>query len=640
MSQRYESAEPVRGASRAPYVIAPLVGLLVTLLSWRYASETPEAGLDSSWQASLAMAAHSSLEWGSQLVFTYGPLGWIRETRDWYTDTGGWAMAYLAVTRVALAASLWLIVRRHLGSVIAAVLLLPILWVVDDETTALGFVGAVTLVVASLDTRRETLLAVALGAFGGFAMLGKINAGVTVLVIGGIAAVLAGGGRAATVRRAAWWAGSAAATFLVLWVITGQSLGAIPDYAHNSLRVISGYSQAMSAEYASSNNYWLAGLVTVAGVYGIWNLLDTRATHERGVLLLIWLAWCAFQFKAAFVRHDDGHAFLFFAAAAPALAALPLRRGCRVAPATIALLLVAPLCFKWSTGVTVSEVISPRTSLEAGKDQISRIWNTSERAAIRDEGRRATIAAKPLAPEMLQAIGRSTVAVQPSESSAVWAYRLRWSPLPVFQDYQAYTQGLDLLNAEKLLSPSAPEKILYRPDEPVDGRFPAWDTPATYRARACRYQPVMAANQWLLFKRGEYRCSAPKLVSTVQAAWGQLVSVPQPSTPESLVFVRIAGAGVAGVERLRTMAYKSYDRSITLEPGTRTTRVIPGTLGGGLPIAAGKNADLPVPYNVAPGAEHLSLARDGDPGTDAELRFDFYETKINGGIRDVREVRP
>lgn len=638
MSQRYESTEPVRGRSRVPYFVSPFIGLLVTLLAWRQVGEAPEPGLDPSWQAALAMAAHSSLDWGTELVFTYGPLGWLRETRDWYTDTGGWGMAYVVATRIVLAGSLWLATRRYLGSLLALLVLLPVVWVVDDETTALGFVGAVTLVTAQLNARTELALTVALGCFSGFALLGKINAGVTVLVVSGLAVALCDRRHASTTKRVITWAGSAAATFVGLWLLTGQPLGALADYAHNGLRIISGYSQAMSAEYGSVNNYWLAGLVAAAGSYGIWRLVDVTSTRQRSALLLMWIAWCALYYKAAFVRHDNGHAFLFFAAAAPAIASLPFRRGCAASPTALVLLLLAPLCFKWSTGAPASTIVAPKAHLQAGKAQVSRLWNAPERESIQEAGRKATISAKPISPAMLSAIGGSTVAVQPAEATAAWAYGLNWDPLPVFQDYQAYTQGLDALNADKLLGKNAPEKILYRPDEPVDGRVPAFDSPATYRARMCRYQPVMVQRDWLLLRRDQYRCGEPRLVSTATVGWGQLVTVPRPSTADSIVFVRIAGAGVMGTERLRSMFFKAFDRQITMEPGTRVHRVVPGTLGSGLPISAGPRADLPEPYNVAPGAQAIQLSRSGAPSSTARLRFDFYEVR-RYGLRGLSPTR-
>ena len=48
---------------------------------------------------------------------------------------------------------------------------------------------------------------------------------------------------------------------------------------------------------------------------------------------------------------------------------------------------------------------------------------------------------------VLDALAGKTVAIEPWEITIAWAYELDWKPLPVFQNYQDYTQKLDRLNA-------------------------------------------------------------------------------------------------------------------------------------------------------------------------------------------------
>ena len=85
-------------------------GLLVTLLSWPVGIGTPAAGLDSSWLAGLYLAAHDGKAFGSEIVFTYGPLGFLSWPQLWF----GWlaVLAYIYVSVVYLA----FVLHAHLGA--------------------------------------------------------------------------------------------------------------------------------------------------------------------------------------------------------------------------------------------------------------------------------------------------------------------------------------------------------------------------------------------------------------------------------------------------------------------------------------------------------------------------------------------
>ena len=65
----------MKWANRVP---APVWGgLIVALLGWRVGFETPGPGVDASWNAGLAMAVEQGLHFGRDVVFTYGPLGFL-----------------------------------------------------------------------------------------------------------------------------------------------------------------------------------------------------------------------------------------------------------------------------------------------------------------------------------------------------------------------------------------------------------------------------------------------------------------------------------------------------------------------------------------------------------------------------------
>ncbi len=107
----------------AIWVIVPLA---IVLASWRALPLEPRPGLDNSWHAGLHMALQGGITFGSHLIFTYGPLGFLSVPTLWYTDTGVIAVVYTVLLRIALAAALFAAARRSYGTGVGAIVAL--LW--------------------------------------------------------------------------------------------------------------------------------------------------------------------------------------------------------------------------------------------------------------------------------------------------------------------------------------------------------------------------------------------------------------------------------------------------------------------------------------------------------------------------------
>src|ERR1700744_1019189 len=118
------------GAYRVPAWVG---GLIVALLGWRVGMNPPGVGLDASWNAGLAMAAHDGLHWGVDVVWTYGPLGFLQTQLVWFTDQTVLTFLYQGLLHVIFCVALvWALGRRLpllLACVVAfvAVTVLPLL---------------------------------------------------------------------------------------------------------------------------------------------------------------------------------------------------------------------------------------------------------------------------------------------------------------------------------------------------------------------------------------------------------------------------------------------------------------------------------------------------------------------------------
>ena len=70
----------------------------------------------------------------------------------------------------------------------------------------------------------------------------------------------------------------------------------------------------------------------------------------------------------------------------------------------------------------------------------------------------------------LAAVAGQTVHIDQWQTVAAFAYpEMRWSPLPVFQSYSAYTTALDEINADRLRRAAAPTRILRERFDDLDG---------------------------------------------------------------------------------------------------------------------------------------------------------------------------
>jgi hypothetical protein len=238
-----------------------------------------------------------------------------------------------------------------------------------------------------------------------------------------------------------------------------------------------------------------------------------------------------------------------------------------------------------------------------------------------------------LDPATLMALRGHSVAIDPWEIGVAWAYRLDWSPLPVFQNYSAYTSRLDRLNAAAVSSPDGPERILREnpalvypefPTRGIDNRFPAWDPPAEARAILCNFVVVHTTVRWQVLGRTADRCGRPHLVLSVDVRPGAAVRVPAPA-PHQVVFARIAGSGIGGLDRLVGLALRAPARHVVID-GARSYRLVPDTAADGLLLRGSGRIGGVGAFAQIPRAKTIAVT-----GVGGSLRLSFFRIRVSGG---------
>ena len=105
-------------------------------------------------------------------------------------------------------------------------------------------------------------------------------------------------------------------------------------------------------------------------------------------------------------------------------------------------------------------------------------------------------------------------------------YHLHLVASPVFQSYSAYTPYLDRLNARQILMTNSASRVIYTYLS-IDGRYPAFDEPATFRALLTCYRSLYPGAAYLIL--GETACTRPHLNALSkprEVAFGRWITVP------------------------------------------------------------------------------------------------------------------
>ena len=623
-----------RLARRSAVLAVPLA-----VMTWPVYTLAPGGGTDGSGPGGLHAAAWLGIPFGDDFVFTYGPLGFLTFARLYYVPLGALALLYVSVMHWALIAALIAVLRRVWG-VVPAVVIAYLAGAAfanttpDDPTstelTAVAFIAVIVALRTPPRGRALDLAVAGAGVLGGFAALVKPNTGVTVIALGAVAALAVAPAR--RLRCAVLYGGALVLSFLVFWLLAGESPGAIPGYVLHASDILSGYGEAGAHEEAGRGWEYLAAALVIAGggATAVWATRGWARAPRAGALL----AFALFAFgwyKGGFVHHD-GHSLHFFtamAAAALAFSVVPRARilGLATAVAALAAFTVAGL---GTNLFAVGDLIRPGISRHDFQDDVQTValHGSAYIARARADLRRSYGFDGPT----LRLVRGHTVHFEPQEASAAWAYpELHWRPLPVFQTPFAFDHRLDLLNADFLASARAPERIL-RSDEGLE----PFEAPTAFFQMYCRYDELRAAPQqpasryaWQTLGRGPSRCGAPRPLGSVATRTGATVAVPRArARGDELVFVRIHGLELSLGDKLRKALDKvRHQRFVTVDDDTPRL-LVSDKATSPLVLAVPARFDWSRPFTASLDARRLRVDVDRAP-PGRPVRFDFFAVPLS-----------
>jgi hypothetical protein len=502
--------------------------VLVWLLSLEPTESKAVLDLDAAWQAVLARNCELGKRAGVDWVFTYGPMGQF--------DVGVHSAPLFWVQRLAFdlglkvplavafglwflrAPSPWTRAGIVLGAAVlrggpdgyafVAIVVLAGLWLQRPLRHDLGWLALVSLLIWVVGLIKFTFF------------------------VHGAAAAAAMCLRRGQIRG---WSHAVAAVCVVLatlgaaWLLAGQRLGDLPIWIDHSWQVAKGYGEAMSVEVAPAVLTVGVGLLLGVLVLRASYWLGTRATRRAWVWEGLLAATVVIAFKASFTRHGGSSAFYYVVACVPFLpvldraqaSAVSARVG-RAARWLRAALTVAILGAVWHRmqvihHVSLLHVHAPLarclTTAAENLRYVSspRAWRSAVEAV--EEHR-----ARAFAPSRTRArVGQGSIDVLTAHQAIAIYGGFHWRPRPVIQSYSAYTPRLLELNRAFFAGPSAPDFVLYEPDN-LDDRFPTQEDGPALLEILHRYRAVGSEWNHVLFQRDDSVQGPPPARPLLQAA--------------------------------------------------------------------------------------------------------------------------
>lgn len=429
-------------------------------------------GLDISWQMTLNHAVVKNWTWGKDIIYTYGPLGFL-------------------ATRIGLGVSRWVYVLFDLF-LIANFFFLFKDFILTAYNKALA---AITILVFTLilspfhggDIGWVLLIfiyywlykAYQAPRFSYFIMLSlliaccffiKLNAGLIGIIF--LAAALV---NSLVFKKIKLLPAVIALAMALAMIAVGAMLlhVSLPGYTRGAIEIIRGYNDVMfftdQTNFGMEKNLNILFLIitSLLAAYGIF-LLKEKKTSQL-YFIAISIVYIYLLRKQSFVRNDIQHLSEFFYYAPLVLLfgnLLHTERVQRVTLGAITMTGVIALLFITETRPLLRAFDARFTQHE---EYFELLKNYNSKPFVYQKDKRH------IPQRILDKIGNQTVDVFPWDSEYIIENNLNYHPRPVFQSFSAYTPYLQEANYEFYRS-KGPKYIIYDYDG-IDSRLPFNDEP-------------------------------------------------------------------------------------------------------------------------------------------------------------------
>lgn len=460
----------------------------------------PAPHLDPSWRMALGYFFKHGTQFGQEVVFTYGPLGFIMGKTYSGLQLGSLIAGQLALALITAGAILWL--GRRLPWLPRLPYLAYFLFIgvgYEDATHILVIAILGFELLRLVDQPRRWLIGLI-----GVVLAGYAQIKFTDLLFGLFALGLALGYNLWRGRRheAALLALSYLAAFLGIWLACGQSLLNLPDYLYYSWQISEGYQWAMAFPAPPAPLWKALVILAVIAGYGFHHFLTHPRRLRAAANTMLLAAFVFLQWKHGFTR-PDGHMLGFFFCALLPLTAYPALLDDPGRPRCLhrwVFLVVAGLCL-WGMEDTITGCVRYSKTIVESKIQANLRAATHWAETGQRYRQQLALARRenglPLTREI---VGRSTVDVLGYEQGVALFNDFNYRPRPVIQGYCTFMPSLVELNGNFFATDKAPQFVLLKV-ESIDQRLPAMDDARVLLLLAHRYQFLRWEQGFTLWQR-------------------------------------------------------------------------------------------------------------------------------------------
>lgn len=559
-----------------------VLGFLILVAAAFHLPAYPEQGLDASWRMGLGKFFLEGRQFGTEVVFTYGPLGFIMGNTYW-----GGLWTSLILWHVAL-------------SVIFAMVIFWYGFKVNGYNRlffftffflfGLGYQDAIHQIIIALvglelikrsdrDWHWSTVILIGLLTLLSLVKFTNIVLSVVLIILASALAFWVHRKVLTALRVPLIYMG----TFLLGWMLCGQHLTNLPKYFYSSWQISQGYQDTMGIACPPMQLYLgltVLGLIIAHAVLNLFSHPDRirGLALTAGVGAFIYLNW-----KHGYIRADGHQAGFYFAALTVVVTSIPmLEDGPRFRIPKRALLSIAGII-----AVIGLEAVLPglvRGALGTAQGTVDKNIYTSLNLSKSKAGYDGRLEREKAFVAMFKAkkvIGSASVDVLGFEQSVAIFNGFNYQPRPVFQGYSAYTPYLSRLNYNYYAGENAPEYVLFKL-QTIDGRLATMDDPHVLRLLIQRYKYIFSEQGFTVWQRkpGEFDADSyePKLIREITAHPKEEIDISDLS--DQHIWVKIDyGYNLLG--KLRRFFFKPplVNLRIIDEAGIESVHRLPETIG-------------------------------------------------------------
>ena len=520
-----------------------LIGLFVILMWPRSLFSAPEIGTDASWRLSIDLAVKNGFTFGTDYIFTYGPLGYLSTRSPLGLDKPGMLLFDLFMLSCMAFMLNYALSKHNWGPwAVLACFALGIALLASGnvyQSDVVFIVMAIFLFFAYYSIFEMEPLALAISLAAAILLFFmKVNLGLfTIILFALFLAVLAW----KDVMRKQALAALAAIPILILPLSVILKVD-MPTYLVASFHIMNSYNDAMAIDpFTQKFSYILLGaaalvllsfaaivikkLVELAKDGGLKKKGAATAIAGKALLPIFAAVFLFLAFKQSFVRADITHV-LTFIKFSPFVIGIAYLFADGSAKKHLKILFVATLlldiavvlgtsitappelgtkdALAYKMGGLAKTYFDPATYFGLLGDKISSLetyfGQLLSPAYAPDI---SALAAQAKFPDrVLARIGQSSADIMPTEISYIYLNNLTYDPRPVIQSYSVFDEYLDNRNYQKYMSASAPEYLLYS-EWSIDNRYPFFDDTQTKLAILKNYRIVDRFGDIILFERAE-----------------------------------------------------------------------------------------------------------------------------------------